>query len=694
MNIRIPIIITSIAGPDLQDDTTFDIPDYTALTYMPITENTSITKVYTPPTGNDPPLYPQDINTRWRDKYFYSQINGVNSFVLNMTNFEPYDEEAANPFIVQQPLYELTNTAPLTLRLWNAAGQNFGLSHFWTVEGSSNNPTLYETFRLFCNANYTFTNSFLLPPKNNDWLGPETGISTFDNTLIERSYRELETVVDHGHLMGDRRQIFGRFVKIHMAYDDPSEIGPTCPEEDDFIALVVYAKDKDSGEVIADTAKGFILTENWFTLDANDFDDDEEDEPETGLGIRPPRINQFPGRNIGTEFDLGLTRVAPGSTGLKLFYCDNTASINAYLTQYISDHNPEIEDPTDIIKLFGAASSQAIFNNAYSSLIDVYKLPFTPTGSITPSNQFNICGETIAGHDETVLPTLYWGWNQQRIIDCGNITLPEIYDLGWTNYAPFTRATIAIPFCGVFEIPINTFMGGSITLQYSVDCLTGSCTAYLFGVDRDQHSTLIGTFAGDMKLPVPLGITAANTSIIGQALRGGVSSLGKAMTFGNSALFGSNAQPFTNTSAGTPNTYMYGNQAFQSPTSIKTGVNTSAGNAGAIAGMGLQMISDAGQVASDIRGAQVELSSVIGQIGAASGWNNFPIPYVRLDCPVIKEPSAYKRMIGRPANITISIREIDDNTFCKAKGFIPEITRATANEALEIRRILTTGFYA
>ena len=52
-----------------RDDTTFDIPDYTALTYMPITENTSITKVYTPPTGNDPPLYPQDINTRWRDKY-------------------------------------------------------------------------------------------------------------------------------------------------------------------------------------------------------------------------------------------------------------------------------------------------------------------------------------------------------------------------------------------------------------------------------------------------------------------------------------------------------------------------------------------------------------------------------------------------------------------------------------------------
>jgi hypothetical protein len=37
----------------------------------------------------------------------------------------------------------------------------------------------------------------------------------------------------------------------------------------------------------------------------------------------------------------------------------------------------------------------------------------------------------------------------------------------------------------------------------------------LFGTDRFGHQTLIGSFGGDMKLPVPLGITAANTGIIG-----------------------------------------------------------------------------------------------------------------------------------------------------------------------------------
>lgn len=693
------------------EDPFFALPNYTPILYDPNLA-TNIRKVYTPPTGDDPPLYPQDIGTRWQDKYYTLQTytdGGITyNYMYNLDTYHAYDPEDPDPYVVPVDLYEFTDNTPLTRVLWTGENRYFGYSHLWKIthySGVSGNY-LDEYLRIFCSAGNSFNGYDFFTPT--EYIETESTIihsGIFDKTSIESYWEYFEHAssksYSQGSIITDKKsEISAIFVKFTVSFNEDvqEELPAAWPEDrkqgDTFIALLTFARDRDTGEIKTIT-KGAALSSNWFEVDANDRDDDEgEDEPETGMGIRPPRVNQYPGNNIGTQFDLGLTHASPGSTGIKLFYCNNIASINAYLNRYISTHVPTFDDPlSDMVHLFGAAASEAIFNNTYGSILDIYKLPFLPDGTRTSSNQFNICGEVIEGESGITLPNLYYGWNQQKILNCGTIQLPEIYDLGWLNYAPYIKATIAIPFCGVFEIPINTFMGGSIALQYSVDCLTGACTAYVFGVDRDRHSTLIGTFAGDMKLPVPLGITAANTSIIGQALRGGVSGLGKALTFGNSAMGGRNSQPFFNTSAGTPNTYTYGNQAFQSPTSVRTGVNTSAGNSWMVAGMGLQMIADAGQNASEIRGAQVELSSVVGQIGGCSGWNNFPIPFIRLDCPVIKEPSAYKRMVGRPANITVRIGDIPQNTFCKAKGFIPDISRATANEAIEIRRILTTGFY-
>lgn len=706
LDINKDVLIDQLPSSHADEDPFFSLPNYGPNLYNPAVNNT-IRKVYTPPIGDNPPLYPQDIQTRWKDKYYTLETVeyfGQNcDYLYNLETFTPYNPNDEHPYVVPVPLYEIVEGQNPTKVFWTGENRCFGFSHFWRPSYPSGQARmdLTEFFRVFCNAGPRFNTTAKLLPK---YVQQNSETEIFSATSVIGEYGHFESwrseSVPFQTVPEDRQnELSAIFVKFRIGYSETikNQLPADWPEDrrngDTFIALVVFGRDRNTGLLVA-TTKAAAFTSNWFDVDANERDDnDGEDEPETGMGIRPARINQYPYTNIGTQFDLGLTRIAPGSTGIKLFTCDHIASINAYLTEYISTHNPTFDDPSDLVKLFSAASSEAIFNNAYSSLIDVYKLPFAPDGTSRTANQFNICGEVISGEGETVFPNLYWGWNQQKIIDCGNISLPEIYDLGWTNYAPFTKATIAIPFCGVFEIPINAFMGGSITLEYSVDCLTGACTAYVFGVDRDNHSTLIGTFAGDMKLPVPLGITAANTSIIGQALRGGVSSLGKAMTFGGSSLFGNGAPSFFDTSAGAPTTRMYGNQAFETPTTMRTGINMSLGNAAALGGMGLQMIANAGQLASDIKSAPVELSSVIGQIGAASGWNNFPIPYVRLDCPVIKEPSAYKEMIGRPANLTIPIREIGENTFCKAKGFIPSIFRATANEAIEIRQILTTGFY-
>lgn len=52
-------------------------------------------------------------------------------------------------------------------------------------------------------------------------------------------------------------------------------------------------------------------------------------------------------------------------------------------------------------------------------------------------------------------------------------------------YAPYTKCSIWIPYCGLHELPIDLIMGGTLSLRYVVDILTGSVIANLY-LSRDR----------------------------------------------------------------------------------------------------------------------------------------------------------------------------------------------------------------
>ena len=62
------------------------------------------------------------------------------------------------------------------------------------------------------------------------------------------------------------------------------------------------------------------------------------------------------------------------------------------------------------------------------------------------------------------------------------------------DFAPYTTATLSIPFCNTVDIDIAFFYGHKLNVKMSFDCRTGNCTAYIL---RDSLcvQTVHGTFA-------------------------------------------------------------------------------------------------------------------------------------------------------------------------------------------------------
>ena len=579
----------------------------------------------------------------------------------------PYDYE--NPYPTN--IYRLTPEWQMYRIIYPSEYTRFGISHFWRAEDAGGGKyEIYNTARLFANPTNVAVNSLenFLPrvkDKNGDWI-----------TLGANMYTEVYGPADTPEYASDTYPTetvpyLNKFFFVHYTYDD-----------EEYYAIMVcnvYSAETKSIWIIS----GWGISENFYTMGVEPTPDPEDSEEEPGDGgVRPPLINQTATSGLmGLNFDLGLGHADPSKRGLKLTYMPLSV-LNSYIETYIEDKTGALPDYDKLPapdKLLFAPTTEAIVQNCYDTFLDVYKLPVAPDNG-SGFTSFNIAGKVIDGSEfggggQT-------GFSQRKELDLGVVNLHEIFG-SYLDYAPNIKAYIWLPFCGMFEIPINAFMGGGLELKYIIDLLSGSCTAYVFGIDRHNHSTLIGSFGGDMKLPVPLAAVAANTGIIGQALRNGLNS------FASSQISLSNVAKH-NVQLGDKvrRDVSQGNLTGM----INTGLDVSKGIEDFFkqgAGTG----SDIAQFVSEMREAEPTLSAVIGQVGGIGGWCGWNQPYVRLVCPVRGNPTGYTDFLGRPANVNKKIRDLSTGTLNRANAPRITIPHATQQEKDAIYRILTTGFY-
>lgn len=275
--------------------------------------------------------------------------------------------------------------------------------------------------------------------------------------------------------------------------------------------------------------------------------------------------------------------------------------------------------------------------NPLDFIISLNVFPYKPTfGSSTPIKFGKwVCSSTAVnglGYDATGLPLT----KQYKVVDMGSVNIPE----NWGNFLDYSQTTIELylPFIGSVNIDVSECMGGTISVEYTIDFFTGQCVANVlcersFNLpsgklipNRAQHS-----FQGNCSVQIPVSREDYG-SLIGNMINGTM-------------------------------------QAITNPVQGFVGIAQDA-----VGG-----------------GFRPNVSSK-GNIVANAGFCSVLYPYVRITRPVTAEPESYQEVMGLPSYINTSLGQCNGLCVCDDIN-LSGINGATENELNKIRQYCKDGVY-
>ena len=167
---------------------------------------------------------------------------------------------------------------------------------------------------------------------------------------------------------------------------------------------------------------------------------------------------------------------------------------------------------------------QKFFANPMDGIISLHMIYTTPT---TGASQNIKLGYLDSGVSAKIVT------NQYKIIDCGEILVPEYYQ-DVRDYSPYTKCDIFLPFIGIRSLAPEDVVNCRLKVKYTVDVLTGAILAELFITKRGATQCLY-TFAGNGSVQIPLtggdrtrllsGIVSGVTAAVGGAAVGGIAGM-------------------------------------------------------------------------------------------------------------------------------------------------------------------------
>lgn len=145
-------------------------------------------------------------------------------------------------------------------------------------------------------------------------------------------------------------------------------------------------------------------------------------------------------------------------------------------------------------------------------IVGLFMLPITPT---TTGGDGIYLGGINA--NTVVAPRVS---QQFKTIDFGTINIDELYG----NYLDYSNSHVSIylPYIGTADIDVQEVNGGSVTLQYIIDCFTGACVANVRCVKNTltpwgatyQNST-VHSYSGNVALQLPISAGSFDTMLQG-----------------------------------------------------------------------------------------------------------------------------------------------------------------------------------
>lgn len=243
------------------------------------------------------------------------------------------------------------------------------------------------------------------------------------------------------------------------------------------------------------------------------------------------------------------------------------------------------------------------------------------------------------------------GYGPAPLLSGGTVHVTPSFH-NFLDYAPYTKIECYIPYIGFVTLDTNEVMNKAIKLEYAVDVMTGTGTAYLTVGTEGLDGTFTWekiVYIGDCKLGIDIPIGGANAPEVAR----------------NNLVTGINA------AGGIIGTVAAG----------------TVGGTGAAVMAGMKTL--ASTTVSAIQSNQVHVHK--GSIGSCSNGMYGPQnAFLAITRPRIAEPSDYAAQFGRPSGKTAALETLHGYTVVekvRVKGF----ASATQEEISEVERLLKTG---
>ena len=146
---------------------------------------------------------------------------------------------------------------------------------------------------------------------------------------------------------------------------------------------------------------------------------------------------------------------------------------------------------------FDPANLRKIVANPMDVIMGLYIIP-TVTGHPATTSAELIVGNISSGISMPQVTEQYFE------VDCGTITIPNKWG-SYLDYSPYSKLSLYLPYIGYLPISADDCMGGSISVKYHVDIVSGTCVAFVYCVSnrgRDGHT--LYTYEGSCATQVPV----------------------------------------------------------------------------------------------------------------------------------------------------------------------------------------------
>lgn len=281
---------------------------------------------------------------------------------------------------------------------------------------------------------------------------------------------------------------------------------------------------------------------------------------------------------------------------------------------------------------------QLLFESPVENVVSLRAYPF----DVKTHSPIDITDSAIIINVITMTATgAYLGAITQPMVSLGSLPVSTFFN-NFLDYAPYTKAEIYLPYIGFVTLDTNEVMGKTLEVNYAIDYLTGSGTAFVTADD-------VMIYTGEGKVGVDVAIGGRNVAEIAK----------------NNLVTGINAAGGV----------------------ISTAVAASGG--GAVAGAMTGMRTLMGTTTSVIQGNQSHVTK--GSIGSSA--NGFYAPqnaYLIITRPNPAKPDGYASQFGYPSGKTAKLSTLKGYTVVD-RVHVEGITNGAQDEITKIEQLLKSG---